>query len=339
MKVVIAHRSRQPRVVDLPEPNCGRGFITVRVSHSAVVLPDELYAIDRAPTVMKKGDDGLPIGCHASGVIMEVGEDVRSLKAGLRVGVTGAPYVYHGGYLVVPENLAIELPKKVNHEEGAFSGLGAIALHLLRTGNVQLGETVLVFGADMLGLLASQLVRAAGATPILIDDSEFRLNRARTLGIAHAFLPNDDQIVRNVESLTEGQGADVALLTRSADEVACPLAAQFLRPGGIIIAGVSIGASLPVDDLRAKALQLRTAFGGGTGAGDAEFERRSASFPRSLTRWTEKENMACFANLLAERKVQVSPLITDRIPIERASAIYEKAARGRDAVLGAVLTY
>ncbi len=338
MKVVIAHRTGQPRVVDLPEPKYGADYIAVRVSHSAVVLPDELHALESAPSRVKPGQDGVPLGSCASGTILAVGGNVKTLKTGLRVAVTGAPYVYHAGMLVVPENLAVELPKKVNHEEGSYVGLGAAALHMMRTGDIRLGEVVMIFGADMLGILAAQVVRAAGATPVLVDESDFRLTKAKALGIHHIYSPRDEALVTAIDQMTQGYGVDCSILTRKGRVEDYELAAALLRHGGKMVLGSALGASVPVDILREKEVALLSAVGGGAGSGDRDFEVMSAGYPRSLARWTERDNMGCFSNLLAERKVQIAPLITDRIPAERAPTLYEKAGRGRDSVLGVVLT-
>lgn len=323
MKLVIAHRSGEPRVIDVPEPRGGKNFVTVRVSHSGMSLPGELDVIAQAPQRTRRGDDGIPLGGYASGIVMAIGSGVKDVKEGIRVAVSGARYVYHAGQVVVPEELVVELPKKVNHEEGAFVGLGAAALNLVRGARVQLGEVVLVFGADLRGLVAAQLVRAAGAIPILIDESDSRLNKVHALGINHTFKPDDDELVRTLDGLSSGQGADSALLTRAHDAAAFDTAAKLLRPRGLMVLGEYLNAKIDVDRLREKGINLVTAEGGGTS---------------ELVRWTERENMICFCNLLADRKVQVSPLITDRVPLERAPTIYEKAQRNRDAVVACVLT-
>lgn len=338
MKVVIAHRNGQPKVVDLPDPQLGGNCVTVRVSHSAMRLPEELFQIADAARLTPKGQDGFTIGSCASGTIVDVGPGVKSLKGGLRVAVTGAPYVFHSSLLVVPESLAVELPKKVNHEEGSYAGQGAIAMNIVRTARVQLGEIVLVFGADLVGLLAAQIVRAAGAVPILVDDSEYRLNKARAVGVTHTFLPDDDQMIRAVDTLTSGQGADAALLTRLDRGESFTTGCDFLREGGTLVLGTSISEPLPLLDLRAKKISLRTSSGGGAASNDPTVPWDEDLIPRALARWTQRENMLCFCHLLGDRRVQISPLVTDRIPIERAPMAYEKAQRSRDAVLGVVLT-
>ncbi|CAN5276613.1 hypothetical protein BH09SUM1_BH09SUM1_05720 [soil metagenome] len=324
MKVVIAHRSGQPRVVELPEPKASKDFVSVRVSHTALLLPQELQQIEAGPKKLRKGDDGIPLGSSASGVVIEVGANVRSIKTGVRVAVWGHPYVYHASHLVVPEVLVVELPKKVNHEEGAFVGQGVEALSLLRAGKVQLGEVILVMGADMVGLLTAQAVRAAGGTPILIDESDYRLGKAKTVGLANAFQPDDEQLMRLVDSLTDGNGADAALLTRENESSAWKSAATLLRREGSLVVGASISGSVPIGLIHEKSIQV-------THGGMSE----TAS---SLRRWSWGDNARCFCQLLAERKIQITPLITDRVPLDRAPIAYEKAARGRDAALGVVLT-
>ncbi|MBI1289983.1 zinc-binding dehydrogenase [bacterium] len=338
MKVVIAHRTGQARVVDLPEPKSSRGCVTVRVSHSAVQLPDELFLLEAAPKSLKRGQDGVPIGSGASGTILDVGSGVETLKAGLRVAVYGLPYAYHAGQLVVPENMVVELPKKVNHEEGSFAGQGALALNLLRSADVRLGETMLIFGADLVGLLLAQLVRAAGATPIVVDESDYRLTKAKAVGIAHTHQRIDDQLVQTVTAVTDGYGVDSAVLMRRDQPGALKGALEMIREGGALVLGAPIRESVDLPTLREKGARIITAAGGGPGAGDPDFERRGSMYPRPITRWTVRDNMACFCAQLAERKVQVSPLVTDRVPLDRAQMAYEKAARGRDAVLGVVLT-
>jgi len=324
MKVVIAHRSGHPRVVQLPEPAGAKKFVTVRVSHSAMRLPWELEVLETISRRLPAGQDGLPLGGAASGTIVHCGEEVRTLKEGIRVAVTGAPYVYHGEQLVVPESLAVELPKKVNHEEGSFTGQGADAMNLLRVAGLQLGDTAVVMGADMLGFLTAQVIRASGATALLVDESEFRLKKANATGIPETFTPESEKLVRAVAQHTDGQGAKAVFLTRAHDRDAFLRAVELARYGGVIVMGAPSATQVPLTVFLEKSLQLRSALGG--------------SLESIENGWTVKDNMACFAQLLAERKVQISPLISDRIPLERAVTAYEKSLRGRDAVLGVVLT-
>ncbi|MCB2156776.1 zinc-binding dehydrogenase [bacterium] len=337
MKVVIAHRDGSPKVVDLPEPALGRNTVRVRVSHSAVSLPEEMDALKSVEGRLKPDEDGLPLGSSCSGLIEDLGSDVRSLKKGLRVAAFGRPYVYHATHLSVPENMLVELPKKVNHEEGAFAAQGARAMHLFRQSGVELGGSLLVFGGGMMGILVAQIARAAGAAVLLIDDQEHRLTKARNVGIAQTAGYDSNELVREVSAMTGSQGADGAIVTADATDKAIDEAAQLLRFNGrLILTGRS---PMPFDSdlLVEKEICVRPVTHAGAGHRDPHYERDGIRYPRGLVRWTVRDNVVVFLNLVAERKVQITPLISERLPLERAAAAFEKIQRSRNAVIGAVL--
>lgn len=338
VKAVIAHRDGTPHVVELDRPPLGPATVAVRVSHSALLLPQELDAIPGVAKRLKKGQDGLPLGMMVSGIVDEVGEGVEGLKAGLRIAAFGAPYVYHATHLSIPASLVVELPKKVNHEEGAFVGQGAIAVQQVRESRATLGETVVVFGAGMAGQLAAQVVRAAGANAIIVDEVDHRLTKARNVGIASAFSPGDEALVRDLSAATQGEGADAAIVTADAAAGSLERAASFLRAGGRLVVATGSAEGLPAGLVMEKELHVCATANAGAGHGDPAWERRGLSYPRSLVRWTVRGNMEVFLALLAERKVQVSPLISERMPMDRAAACYERLERTRGTVIGAVFT-
>ncbi len=338
MKAVIAHRDGTPHVVELDQPPVGQQTVAIRVSHSAMMLPRELHLLAKVPSRLKKGQDGLPLGSMCSGIVDEVGGKVEGLKAGLRVAAFGYPYVYHASHLSVPANLVLELPKKVNHEEGAFTGQGAAVVHLVRETRVALGETILIFGAGMTGVLAAQIARAAGAFPVLIDDAEQKLTRARNVGATAAFVSGDQALVREIDTLTGGEGADAALVTADAGEGAPEMAGQYLRECGRVVFGPDAAGSVPASLVAQKELVVRAVTGMGPGFGDPAWEMSGIGYPPHLVRWTLRKNMAVFLGLLAERRVQISPLISERMPMDRAATCYEKIERSNGGVIGAVLT-
>jgi threonine dehydrogenase-like Zn-dependent dehydrogenase len=338
MKAVIAMRSGSPRVVELPEPPVGEGTVRVRVSHSALSLPEEFEFLRTIAGRLKPGEDGLPMGCMCSGILEEVGPGVRNLKEGLRVAAYGAPYVYHAGRLSVPATLVVELPKKVNHEEGAFAGVGAVAMNLFRAAEVTLGESLLVFGAGMTGILLAQIARAAGVSPVITDAHENRLAKARNVGIPHT--PRDEVagLVTEVTEVSGGLGADAAVLTLDAPADAFERATQLLRPGGRVVVCSRQWERCSTELLLEKELVLRAVVSAGPGRHDPTYERLGVRYPVSLVRWTVRDNMQVFLNLLADRRVQITPLITERLPLERAEVAYDKIARSQNGIIGAVFS-
>lgn len=338
MKVVVAHRSGEVRVLELPPPPVGPRTALVHVTHCAVSPGTELTMIRQIRRYLRAGEDGVPLGYSCSGVVESVGPEVRGIKAGIRVACYGAPYVYHGEVLSVPQQLLVELPKKVNHEEGAFSGIGAIAVHALHQSDLRLGEVAVVFGGGVLGNLTAQVCRAAGVTVLLVDPLESRLQKARNVGIAHCVREGSDALTRQVDQFSGGMGADVSLVCCDAEEDVLTHAVDVLRDRGrlVIVGGGEL--RLPREALYFKEVDVRMVRAAGPGRYDESYERHAITYPPGYVRWTERENLALFTNLLAERKIQISPLVTDRIPLDRAPSAYEKLVRGLESCYAIVLT-
>ena len=115
--------------------------------------------------VLNKLDQPLPVGYCNVGVVDEVGGGVSEFKAGERVISNGK----HAEAVTVPVNLCAKVPDAVSDEEAAFTVLGAIALQGIRLVKPTLGETIVVTGLGLVGLMTVQLLRANGCRVLGID--------------------------------------------------------------------------------------------------------------------------------------------------------------------------
>jgi predicted dehydrogenase len=89
-----------------------------------------------------------------------------------------------------------------------------------------------------------------------------------------------------------------------------------------------------------KELDFRISRSYGPGRYDAAFEQKGRDYPIGYVRWTETRNMESFVQLLAEKKINLGPLITHRFPIERAQSAYSLiTGRSREPFLGVVIQY
>jgi L-iditol 2-dehydrogenase len=114
-------------------------------------------------------------------------------------------------YVVAPRRNCLALPVGVSLEEGAMTEPAAVALHAMRRGQLQPGETVAVFGAGPIGLLVAQWARALGAARVLIADiAEPSLALARQLGF-EAINSKTSDAVAEITQRTNGRGADVTI--------------------------------------------------------------------------------------------------------------------------------
>jgi threonine dehydrogenase-like Zn-dependent dehydrogenase len=128
--------------------------------------------------VKSKLDQPLALGyCHV-GQIIELGQDVSEFQVGDRVVSNGS----HASVVSVSRNLTAPIPDSVTDEEAAFTVLASIGLQGIRLAKPSLGESFVVTGLGLIGLLTVQLLRAHGCRVLGIDFDESKLEIARQFG-------------------------------------------------------------------------------------------------------------------------------------------------------------
>jgi polar amino acid transport system substrate-binding protein len=280
-------------------------------------------------------------GYATSGTVMAVASGVEDLSVGDHVACAGATYATHAEINYVPRNLVVPVPRRdsgeyVDFDEAAFATVGAIALHGVRLGAPDLGHRVAVIGLGVIGLLATQILRAYGCRVFGIDLDPARCALARRLGADAAMGPPGAATA--VSHWSGGAGADLVIVAAatSGSEPAT-LAAEVAGDRSRIVAVGAIGLNLPRRTLYQKELSLIVSRSCGPGRYDPTYEELGRDYPRSYVRWTERENMRAFLDLVADGRVRVGPLISHRFDIERAAEAYD-ALENRDA-LGVLIEY
>lgn len=282
----------------------------------------------------------IPMGYSCAGEVMAVGDAAGEFRVGDRVACAGLNFANHAEVDFVPTNLAVPLPDGVSFEAGSFVALGAIAMHGVRLGEVALGDRVLVMGLGLVGQIAAQLARAAGATVIGVDPDPAKADLARSLGTE--FLATDASAVPALlERLTAGHGADAILVCASSksDE---PLrqAAEWVRLKGRVVVVGDVGMQLERRPYFEKEATLVVSRSYGPGRYDPAYEVGGQDYPLAYVRWTERRNMEAFLELLRSGAVRLEPLVTHRFPIDGAEDAYAIVTGERDEPsLAIVLTY
>ncbi|MCC7128817.1 MAG: hypothetical protein B6D39_07320 [Anaerolineae bacterium UTCFX2] len=283
-------------------------------------------------------DQPMPLGYSSAGVIAALGAGLSGFKVGQRVACAGGGYAVHAEYVCVPQNLLARLPDELDFEAAAFTTLGAIALHGFRLAEAQLGERVAVIGLGLLGLLTIQIVKAAGCKALGVDLDPARVALAQTLG-AQAVLR--EQAPEAMQSFTQGRGCDAVLIcadTPTNDPV--ELAGTIARDRARVVAVGAVGLELPRKVYYEKELTFINSRSYGPGRYDPQYEEGGVDYPFGYVRWTEGRNLEAFVDLLAQKQVEVKPLITQRFPIDEAAQAYELiAGKTQTPFLGVLLTY
>jgi predicted dehydrogenase len=209
----------------------------------------------------------------------------------------------------------------------------------LRLAAPTLGETVVVYGLGLIGLLTVQLARANGCEVIGIDRDASRLTLAERFGARTVAATEGVDVGRAVLDLTAGDGADVVLLTLATDDDGpVQAAAEMCRKRGrIVLVGVA-GLHLRRDDFYRKELSFQVSCSYGPGRYDPIHEEQGVDYPRGFVRWTEARNFGAALGLMADGRLDPLPLITHRFDIADAARAYDIVS-GSEPSLGIVLRY
>ena len=365
-------REGSVEVLDVPSPQLRGTGVLVRTAASLISAGTERAALDFAKgsllnkarsrpdlvkqVIQKVQRDGVkqaigvalsrlerPVapGYACSGIVIATSNDLSEFAVGDRVACAGAGYATHAEINYVPKNLTVAIPKRpsgewVPFDEAAFTTLGAIALHGSRLAKPQLGDKAVVIGLGTVGLLAVQILRAHGCRVAGVDLNEERCGLARALGADFASTPDD--VERAVKTWTRELGADLVLVAAATDgNDPVVLAAQLARDKGRIVAVGATGMDIPRRTLFQKELSVVVSRSYGPGRYDPEYEEHGRDYPLPYVRWTERENMRAFLDLLASNSLDVRTLISHRFPITEADGAYEVLER--QGVLGIVLEY
>jgi predicted dehydrogenase len=250
----------------------------------------------------------------------------------------GGGHAVHAEFALVPKNLAAKLPETVDFDSGAFATLGSIALNGIRLSNPQLGEKAAIIGLGLMGLITAQLVQAAGCDVIGFDINPARVKFAKKLGI-QSYL-NEDAAMKFASS-TRGRGFDhVLICADTASNETVELAGMIARDRGNVVSIGVVGLDLPRKLYYEKELNFHVSRSSGPGRYDHAYEENGQDYPIGYIRWTEGRNLEAFVDLLAQKKIDVSRLITHRFAIEKAILAYDliTGKTGED-YLGVLLTY
>jgi L-iditol 2-dehydrogenase len=314
---------------EMPEPTAGPGEVKVEVKYGGICGTDihiyhDLYK-NYPPVIM---------GHEWSGVVVSLGDGVKTLKVGDRV--TGIPAAYtcghcrycleghvflctdrlsfgsgrNGGfakYAVLGEKAIRKLPDSVSFKAGALSEpLACMVKAVEFTTGIMAGDVVLVSGPGPIGLLAAQLARAEGGYVVLAgtDVDAERLQVARNLGIEVTVNVQHDNVDQILKDLTNGYGADV-VLECSGSPAATRMGIQVVRKEGKF---TQIGLHEHPFELDVLQILLK----------DLTFK---ASFASSLEAWDRA------MILLGQGKVQTEPVVSDILPLSDWEKGFDKINR------------
>ena len=364
-QIIQSFKTGETILEDVPAPKVKSGHVLIKTTRSLVSLgtermlvefgkssliakarqqPDKVKEVlDKIKTngllptleaVFNKLGEPLPLGYCNVGEVIAVGEGVSTFNIGDRVASNGA----HAEFVCVPKNLIAKIPDTVTDDQAAFTVIGSIGLQGIRLCNPTLGETIVVTGLGLIGLITAQLLRANGCNVIGIDFDQQKLDMAASWGIKTINPAKGDDVVKTVMQYTNGVGADGVIITASTktNDVIAQAARMSRKRGRIILVGV-IGLNISRADFYEKELSFQVSCSYGPGRYDDTYETQGQDYPLPFVRWTEQRNFEALLNAIASGNIQVDPLITEIVPLENYQDIYGDIGNSKS--IASILSY
>lgn len=373
-QVVQNYRSGALEVLDVPAPATKPGGVLVATRFSLISTGTELMKVNEAhlsllakararpdqvrkavdtavqlgpvaayKKAMNKLDSYTPLGYSLSGLVIEVGRGAEEFSVGQLVACAGNEHALHAEVNWVPTNLCVPVPDSVDPRLASFVTVGAIAMHGVRRGEVQLGESACVVGLGLIGQLVVRLLLAAGVRVVGIDPVPERCGLAESAGALACAPPTSEGMERVEQALaasTGGLGADHVFLTASGNSNDPVIAAaRVARDRAKVIDIGKCGLDVPWNDYYEKELDLRFSRSYGPGRYDPTYEIDGVDYPAGYVRWTERRNLSCFLDLVARGDIVLDPLVSGTFRVEEAADTYRRLADGELHGIGFLFTY
>jgi predicted dehydrogenase/threonine dehydrogenase-like Zn-dependent dehydrogenase len=364
-QIIQSLKTGQTKVTEIPIPSSAPGSLLIKTSKTLIstgtermlvefgkaglikkasqqpeklkMVLDKVFTDGLKPTieaVFNKLDQPLPLGYCNVGIVHEAGSDVKNFNKGDRVVSNGK----HAEVVNVPINLCAKVPDTVSDEEASFTVLGAVALQGIRLVKPTLGETVVVIGLGLVGLMTVQLLKANGCRVLGLDYDQNKLSLAKKFGADLADLNKEDPL-RIAETFSRGRGVDAVIITASttSDEPIHQAALMCRKRGRIVLVGVT-GLKLSRDDFFKKELTFQVSASYGPGRYDPNYEEKGQDYPVSFVRWTEQRNFEAVLDMMATGALNVKQLISYQFDINEAEKAY-KLVISNEPSLGIIMTY
>jgi L-iditol 2-dehydrogenase len=286
MNALVLSEYRRFNLEDQPIPVCGPAEVLIQVAACGICGSD-VHGYDgssgrRIPPIV--------MGHEAAGAIAAVGPEVLSFTVGDRVtfdstvycakcdyclrgdvnlcedrqvvGVSCGEYRRAGAfaeYIAVPEYIVYRLPDSLSFADAAMLEAVSVALHAVRLSGIAGGESALVIGAGMIGLLVLQAARNAGCKRVLVADVDAtRLTMAATLGADETLHASEAGLTREILRLTDGRGVDVVLEAVGRGETVAT-AIECVRKGGTVtlVGNIASQVSIPLQKVVTRQIRLQ----------------------------------------------------------------------------------
>ena len=312
--------------MNLREPRAGE--VLVKTEISTISAGTERANITGDPNVNANGASGVVFprssGYNSVGRVVAVGEGVESVKPGDRVVVYWGK---HRSYNLVNEKNVVKIESDaVSDTSAAMSFIASFPLAAIRKTRIEMGESALVMGLGILGMIAVKLLRAAGAVPIIaVDPNPKRRELAKACGADYTFDPFEEGFAERVKEVSGG-GVNVAIEVTGVGagfNEALDCMAKF---GRVALLGCTRNSDFTVDYYKKIHSPGITVIGAHTIA-RPELESHPGWF-------THRDDISAILSLISGGRIELDSLIGEVHSPEECPEVYERLIFDREFPIG-----
>ena len=268
------------------------------------------------------------LGHSCSGVVIAVGAKVRAFRSGDFVACAGTDFANHADIVCVPQYLVVKINQEEHVKAASLAGIGAIALHGVERAGLQLGQTVAVFGLELMGQLTMKLCQMTGCKVIGIDSDPNLLKKAQNAGIKTVYDINQDNIVQIIDVLTDYAGIDCAIITPDfmLDNQLTDIVGIIKRNGKIVLTSHN-EVALPVEVACRKEIDLAfvTSYSHANHATDLKMQSY------------EQKAMAIFVDLITSGRLDITSFMQNEYALKDLTRALDQVQQKN--ALGVVIDY
>lgn len=310
-----------PNVAEVVEDNIpGNGEVTVKLCVSSISSGTERANLvgSRSVSVSEKEAEKAEFprvgGYSSAGIVEEVTGDADGIKVGDRVAVA---WGVHSQYVKSAKANVFPIDD-VPFEDAALFNIATFPLAAIRKCRLEIGESAIVMGLGVLGLVALQLLKAAGAVPIIaVDPSKEKREKALKCGADFAFDPFAPDFAAQVKQVTEG-GANVGIEVTGVGAGLDGILDCMARAGRVALLGCTRSSDFSIDYYRKVHGPGITLVGAHTNARPL-YESRDGW-------WTQRDDMRTLKRLTQTGRIKLSSLVDETHSFLEAPEIYTRLA-------------
>ena len=305
-----------------------RRGVLIQTHYSCISAGTEVAKL----TGLQKVAYPLQIGNRAIGRVLAVGDEVTHVSVGDLV----FSHIHHQSHSLGSQ-LVCRIPDELDRAAASMLGMALVALTGLQTAQPQLGDTVVITGAGLVGQFAAQLATLSGAYPILIDLVDHRLEVARSCGIQNTINPIREDARADVMTLTNSKGAEVVLECTGVPTVATSATEYAGRNGMLVFVGSPRGEYQTDITPFLEKVHLWRSGGNLTLCGAHEWKIPIED--NDFTRHSMERNCNLLVRLILEDRLKIEPLVSRVYDPEDVAQAYRDLIQRKGQTLGAIFNW